>query len=361
MIERIELSGTPYEMGVQHGKKLKDEVRELARLRLTLAQQFASEHGVRPTEEECREMARLHLPLHEQYSPRSIDEWRGIAEGADIAIEDVFFANALTDFQDVLWQTSGVEVHGCTSFAVGPEATEGRATYIGQTWDMHASAEPFVRIFHRQPTDGPESLTMSTAGCLSLVGVNQEGIAVGNNNLRPRDARPGVIYLAMLHEALHQTQWNDAVACITEAPRASGHNYIMCHEFGARANIETTATQYDTHLVSGNWYVHTNHYLSPRLVPLEDPTNEPASTEHRLERGRHAFQQAEQPFTPDAIRELMSDHDGGDLGICRHGTGDDARSVAFVVADPKRRSLWVSLGPPCEGSLQEYSLTKEKA
>ena len=42
--------------------------------------------------------------------------------------------------------------------------------------------------------------------------------------------------------------------------------------------------------------------------------------------------------------------------VCRHGTGHDVRSCAFVVVDPGKRQLWASLGPPCEGNLQLFSL-----
>ena len=204
-IPEIQLSGTFYEMGLQHGQELKHQIRELSAIRLSLACQFADERGVKADVATCKRLARQHLPIHQELYPEVFDEWRGIADGASMEIEDVFFANALTDFQDVLARTENIEVHGCTSFAIGAAATADGSTYIGQTWDMHASAERFITIFRRQPNDGPQSLVLSTAGCLTLVGVNSHGIAIGNNNLRPTDARPGVIYLAMMHQALRQS------------------------------------------------------------------------------------------------------------------------------------------------------------
>lgn len=352
----IRLRGTPYEMGVQHGCELKELIHALASERLEIACQFANERGVFPTRDNCLELAARHLPFHQEYSPDVLDELRGIADGAELLLEEVFFANALTDFQDVLWQSAGVEVHGCTSFVVGGDATDEGGPYIGQTWDMHASAEQFIMLFRREPADGPTSLTMTTAGCLSLVGVNNAGVAAGNNNLRPTDARPGVIYLAMLHQALRQTDWNRARRAITDADRASGHNYYLAHESGARSNIETTATCSSETEIATPWYVHTNHYLSPDLQSLEDPELDRRSTEHRLRRATERFRDNTEALTPERLRQLLSDHDGDELCICRHGEGRAARSCAFVVADPVQRCLWTSLGPPCEGSLQRFSL-----
>lgn len=357
MLEVIRLFGTPYEMGRQHGELLAGKIRELSEIRLNLACRFASEHGVDVTHEDCFNLARIHLPIHEEHCPEIVEEWRGIADGAGLSVEDVFFANALTDFQDVLWQFSGVEVHGCTSFLIGPEASANGNTMIGQTWDMHASAERFISVFHRTPNDGPESLTVTATGCLTLIGVNSAGIAVGNNNLRPTDARPGVIYLALLHQALRQTEWREAVSVITETPRASGHNYIMAHESGARSNIETTGTRHEEFQLDAPWYVHSNHYLSAELKPLEDPTVQRGSTEHRLARLTDRMEASSEPFTPESLRALLADHEGGEeLGICRHGEGHDPRSCAFAVVDPAERTIHAALGPACEASLSEFRL-----
>jgi isopenicillin-N N-acyltransferase like protein len=356
-IPEVRLTGTPYEMGVQHGRELREQIRELSAIRFSLACQFADERGVKADVAICKKLAREHLPLHQQQYPEVFDEWRGISDGADMELEDVFFANALTDFQDVLVRSGNVDVHGCTSFAIGAESTASGSAVIGQTWDMHASAERFITIFHREPSDGPRSITLSTAGCLTLVGVNEHGIAIGNNNLRPNDARPGVIYLAMMHHALRQADWRDAVATITTAPRASGHNYVMAHESGSRSDIETTAGQFHEFQIDTPWYVHSNHYLAEKLQPLEDETMNRASTQHRLARLSQKLQSHDEPLTPQSLRELLADHEGGeDLAICRHGEGEAARSCAFVVVDPKERTLWAGLGPACQTQLSAYKL-----
>ena len=356
MLQVIELAGTPYEMGVQHGEQLKDQVHGLARERYEIAAQFARDRGVETTRQECLNLARAHLQLHREHAPQCYEEWSGIAAGADCPLEDVFFANALTDFQDVLWQTAGAEIHGCTSFAVDPSGSASSTPLIGQTWDMHASAEDYIRLFHRQPVVGPESLTMSTAGCLTLIGVNAAGVAVGNNNLQPTDARSGIIYLALLHQALQQTDWDLARQAITDSYRASGHNYVMAHESGACVDIETTATEHEEFTVDTPWYVHTNHYLAQRLKDLENPELDRRSTEYRLSQITRLLEGTELPLSPENLRSALADHEGDELSICRHGEGREARSCAFVVADPAARSLWASLGPPCQGNLAEYRL-----
>ena len=107
---------------------------------------------------------------------------------------------------------------GCTSFIATAQATADGLTYVGQTWDMHAFAEPHMRVFRRTPDEGPAWVTLTTAGCLSLIGLSDRQIAVGNTNVAPVDARPGVIYLAMIHEALRSPDYATARAAIAWAP-----------------------------------------------------------------------------------------------------------------------------------------------
>jgi isopenicillin-N N-acyltransferase-like protein len=356
MLREVHLSGTPYAMGLEHGRQLKQGVHHLASERYELARDFAARYGVCLTREQCEEMARRHLQIHQQQMPHVIEEWQGIADGAALPIEDIFFANALTDFQDVLWQAADAEVHGCTSFLVAPDASQDGHPLIGQTWDMHASAEQVITVFHRTPESGPRSLVLSTAGCLTLIGVNEAGLCVGNNNLRPTDAEPGIIYLALLHQALGQETWDDAQAALTATGRASGHNYLLGEAGGRLADIETTATEHEVFPVETGAYVHTNHYLSDRLQAIEDPQQDQASSQHRLAQARQRLASEHQPFTPERLREALSDHDGDQLCICRHGSGREVRSCAFVVVDPASQCLWARLGPPCEGSLEKYSL-----
>jgi isopenicillin-N N-acyltransferase-like protein len=290
----------------------------------------------------------------------------------------------LTDFRDVLWQRQPLPagVAGCTSFGLRRSRTVGDVTCIGQNWDMHASAEPVLAVFHRKPEDGPSSLTVSTAGCLSLIGMNEVGIAIGNNNLQPKDARPGVMYLALIHEALRQTHFDAACRAITEAHRSSGHNYLLADDEGTIVDIETTAELADEYQPAQPYYVHTNHYQSPRLKPLE-VDHDRRSSQHRYDRLMQLFEQndrsreaclaasptadrdpgvaarsANMPrLGPEGLQGMLSDQDGGpELCICREGTGRDNRSCAFVALIPERREMWLTFGPPSRGTLTRFGL-----
>jgi isopenicillin-N N-acyltransferase-like protein len=345
-------------MGQQHGLLLKDNIHFLAKERYALAVEHAAEHGVKVSREACLRLAHQHLRHHERYSPPVFEEFEGIARGAQISLEELFIANALTDFRDVLWQhqPAPAGVPGCTLFAVRRRRTTDNVTYIGQNWDMHASAEPHLFVFHREPEDGPKTVAVSTAGALALIGVNEVGIAVANSNLQPTDARPGVMYLAIIHEALRQTHFGAACRAITDCQRSSGHNYLLADDDGTIVDIETTAELVDEFKPTQPCYVHTNNYLSPRLQALE-AEHDARSALHRLDRMSDLFEERQGPLDVPALQALLSDQEGGEeLCICREGKGREPRTCAFVTLCPERRALWATFGPPNKSKAVRFGL-----
>lgn len=358
------LEGTPHAMGIAHGRTLREEIHALAEERLRLSLAAVAEIGWEATPEQALALARKFLPIQERWSPAVHAEFTGIAEGAGIAPELLLIGNGYTDFKDVLARDARRASHSpaseesaeCTVFRVGPEATRDGRSYVGQTWDMHSTAEPFILCLLRRPAEGPATLGVTTAGCLSLVGLNDRGIACGNSNLVPTDARPGVIYLALIHAALSRARWEDACAAIREAPRSSGHNYYVAGPNAAFADLETTAEEVETLRPSEPIYVHANHYQSPRLMRLQAPLRPDATTQHREERLVARLIARAGALDPEGLREALADHDAGPGPVCVHDRGDGSKSCATVILCPETSTLWAGVGNPCEGSLCRFIL-----
>ena len=331
----IDLSGDPYDMGYAHGQQLADQVHGLAQERYRLCVE-----GKSASRDDVLALARKHLEVQAQHAPEVHREFCGIADGAKIAPEELLIGNGYTDFKDVLASSAP---HECTSFLVRPAAAANGRTYLGQTWDMHGSAEAFVVVLRRKPSHGPQSITLTTAGCLSLVGMNEHGLAIGNNNLTPTDPRPGMIYLAMIHDFLNQRSFPRAQAAITDAPRASGHNYYMADAAGHVLDVETTARRFAAIDPAGNTYAHANHYEAAELKQWEaQPPGQ--STLARKARLAALLSAAEGEINVARLHQCLSDTEGGEHGsICRHG---QACTCAAAVMCPQERELFLCQGTP---------------
>jgi hypothetical protein len=151
------------------------------------------------------DVCRRCIEPHQRYDAGVWEELHGIAEGAGLSDEMVLILNGLTDIRDackvaagIAWSKQAPEEGGCTSWLAAPEATTDEHALAGQTWDMAAAAMEFIVVVRRTPERGPATISMTTAGCLSLVGINSAGLAIGNNNLLmwPYDA-PEAIHRLM--------------------------------------------------------------------------------------------------------------------------------------------------------------------
>ena len=362
----IELAGTPREMGRQFGEALREQSRAFAEMRLNGCVEKCRELGLQKVDARfVLEVCDRCVDYHRRYDEAVWEEMAGIAEGAGLSEPMLIICNGLTDVRDAVQAAAGApwarqpaaDAGGCTAWMAAPEATAIDCTLVGQTWDMHAGAQEYVVAVKRKPRQGPATISMTTAGCLSLAGINSRGVAVGNNNLRPIDARPGVNYLAMIHKALSQGHLGGAVNAITGAYRCSGHNYYMADAEGTIVDVETTAVEHEVIQPAGAVYAHTNHYLTPRLEGLAVPEALGPSTLWRLTRMLHVLSEQAGEITPASMMAAMSDSSGeGDCRICRNDPKDLGPTCGAVVMCPQERKIWIAPGEPKVETFVELGL-----
>jgi len=235
-MKMLTLTGSPREMGRAFGESERSGIREFFALRVANAIAQAAKYGgqeVAPGG--VIDVARRCIAPTRAHDPAGFEELTGIAEGAGMEVEQIVALNGLTDIRDVLsWPGQLDAFGGCTSFIAQGDVTADGRVLVGQTWDLASDNMPFVMGVHRVPADGPETWCLTTAGCLSLIGLNSEGLAVGTTNIRTTDARPGVTYLSLIHKALSSRTLDAASAAITEALRAGGHYYYLADGGGGR-------------------------------------------------------------------------------------------------------------------------------
>lgn len=131
MMKRLELKGTPREIGEMHGREGAKEVQISLE---TYEKLFYGYHKI--TWKEARERALVHLKAIEAYDPQLVEEMEGVALGAGVDFEDILTLNArseiaLTGRKDIPY------TDGCTAIAVTPPTSKD--TIIGQNWDWMGS------------------------------------------------------------------------------------------------------------------------------------------------------------------------------------------------------------------------------
>jgi isopenicillin-N N-acyltransferase like protein len=353
------LNGTPYEQGKQLGQGaadlIHDNVRRATRLRDEIAagRDQADYHAITRTNE--RWVAKVF--------PELLDELSGIAEGANLDYDELLSLNLNSHIAYVYSAQLA-----CTQvLATGPATADGK-TYVGKTRDL--SRGPLLQVLlHRQYPDGSYLNEIQTAGRMTIPdGINQWGVSLScSGQWSPRVvvdlARADEAWLALnLQPILRQAHsTDDAVRMIQEQPRASGMHVLVAD--GQRAvACEVTDTQVRTFEAEDGLLVRTNHYFAADLQQLAPRLDENPSSFDRFDRASSMARQRHGHIAMADILTILSDHSAPPRhGICRHGDGDlESLTCAATIACPEDRTLWATLGPPCE-SIQAVGIPSQEA
>jgi len=244
-------SNDPTERGQQHGEIVREQISEIAEIRLE--RMCNTSHYTRP--KDVLALAHDHIPMLEKFDLNLYNELKGISQGSNNSIERLIVLNHYTDMRDI---TPGeyADLGGC-SIIYSPSST---GALLGQTWDIHESALPYVAILKFN-----DAILFSITGCLGMAGVNNSSVGITINNLSSTDARIGVIWPALVRKALTHTSAVKACAQILQAPNGSGRHYAI-GDLENFFGIETSGTKkkvvWDK---ASELYFHTNHCLDPEM------------------------------------------------------------------------------------------------
>ncbi len=316
-------------------------VREIAAIRLALTTrlgQFASEAAVLA-------LAEQHLPVLASFDRGLHDELVGIAEGAAVSPAHIVVLNHYTDLRDSGPAMKGAGEDDCS--AVWARAASG--DLLGQTWDMHGSAAPYVMMLRVPARDGaPPAWLFTITGCLGMTGLNGAGVGVTINNLKSKDGRVGVVWSALVRRALTETHVGAARDVLLGADIGSGHHYLVASKDGA-FGIETSGVERRVVFEAApdaTGYVHTNHCLDPDVGAVTAVS--PESTTHDCyDALSHSL--AERPVDDRAdLWARLGSHAGYPRSVCTHLAGPDTphamATCGGLVMDLRAGDLWATDG-----------------
>ena len=348
----LEVSGSPTERGQAHGEAFKELIRDLVTVNFE-----DMVHGTQGylTKERVYEIVSTYAGPNRDYAPHLFEEMEGIAEAADVHVEDLLALNGFLELHDYYSDT--FMVSGCTSFMV-PGSTSGEGALIAQNYDLssiYAAAAILVKV---KSEHAPDALFYTSAGMLGCAGVNNAGIGVVINNLVPSDASGGVLYPFIIRRILESVRIGDAIDAVIAKPRASGMNYVICDENGEIYDLETTAKEYEVLCPFDGPMAHSNHYLTDRLKPFERRQwDQRGQSILRWGRATRLLKSSDKR-NADTLKNMLSDRVNTPVGICRHNeihNGEACgQTIAGIVLDPPGRKAWFTRGPTGENEWVEY-------
>jgi isopenicillin-N N-acyltransferase-like protein len=321
---------SPREWGHIHGESFRGEIKAFAAIRTYLS--TTAGRGQFKTTADVLAAAERHLPVLERWHRPLHEELLGIAEGAGLTAAQIVVANHYTDLRDLgpdasTWTAADAEGGCSVVFARTPHGA-----LLAQTWDMHATAIPYVMMLRiPESADGPGAWCLTLTGCLGLAGMNATHTAIAINNLNSTDARIGVVWPALVRRALHQRNAHEARDLVVTAPVGSGHHYFVADKKDA-FGIETSGrmrkmvfASYDR--AAPKSYLHTNHCLDAEVAAA---TRVPAgSTTHQRLAWLERSVEAAAVVGMEDVWARLGSQDGWPASVCTNmATPEDPHGSA---------------------------------
>ena len=254
----LELSGSPYERGLAHGKALKPEIHEVIRL-------FKKDIAETTQEDPDAFIAKFlsltdYKASVEKWMPESILELKGISEGSGVDFETIF----MHQLGDEYWfNTKDVMAHSCSSFGVNKSADLPSIT--AQNMDIPEYYHGFQTVLKiDDPDSGKEIMVLTIPGHLGITGMNSELVSINCNTLMQLDyAKTGLPVTFIVRGVLDKNSQESALAFIDEIDHASGQNYIIggpekVYSLECSANKVVEFRPFE----NATFTYHTNHPMS---------------------------------------------------------------------------------------------------
>jgi len=344
----VSVKGSAYECGLQHGGVAGEQVRSNVEYYLGYWQRNLglSEGDVKRRGSELADTVR-------SFSPAILDELRGVADGADVALETVL---ALNGRYELAWASPAQLMGGCTSIGAMPTATRSGDTLMAQNWDYRLGVKDACIVMEVKRDGAPAVVLYTEAGIIGHKGMNSAGLGLALNAMVSDRDRLGdsVPFFLVCREMLGQTNISDALKVLLNTERTVSYNVMLGCE-GAVLDVEARPGGAEVLLPEAGVLAHTNHFVGPREATLRDEyLKADPSTVHRYLVAREGLVRGAGGHSPVSFMDVLRSHVGYPGSVCFH---QDPRrepdqleeTLTSVVMDLEDRAMWVTKGPPCGG------------
>ena len=166
----IIVQGSCREMGRQLGKAAREEIRGFVNAAFDCVNKT-----VAISRDRANRIAHDCIPFVEEYCPDLLDELRGVSETSGVSMDELMLLQVRNQF------TPDADA-GCTSLAM--QSADRRQSVVAQNWDNDPALDPFTIVLTRRPTNAPAHITVTQAGLIGYIGMNDHGIGLCLNKLR---------------------------------------------------------------------------------------------------------------------------------------------------------------------------------
>lgn len=358
----VELHGSPFERGRQHGAAVPERVaRSVALYRTQLERR-----GVGA--ERLKALAMAMAPAITRYDPDYFEEMKGIAAGAQVALEDIIVINCRTEMMfghAELKPTSDEPDDGCTGLIVLPEASANGRLLHAHNWDWREECVDTGIVVRMARDNGPDLLMFTEAGSLAWLGMNSAGVSLTGNFLTSNldYKRPADVPLVLVRrKMLEADNICNAMKVLWASTRFCSNNLMLAQAEGEAVDLECAPDEIFWITPQNGVLVHANHWMCPvARTKLQDKglAANPDSI-YRQRRTEAALARAAGRIDWDIIKAALADELPKPDGVLRSPKPASFASISATVAttlmEPASGVMWIARKPYESRHFVEYRL-----
>lgn len=332
-------AATPYERGVQYGRQAKEEIEHSVDF-------YKVRFEKSPGWDQTLTYAREFVKASEEFSKEIVEELQGIADGAGRDIAEIMAVNAR-------YEVSQFDRQECSTGVFFDEVS-GK-NYIFKNCDLPYDVIPHLVMLHIIRPDGFRALGITEAGQLIRDGYNSRGVAMVNSAMYTDNDHAGVaVPGTVVRKKVWESEDFDAAYSVQKGRfRTVSTNMLIAHKSGKAVDFECYPGGEDE-VVPVNGIIATGNRFT-----VNPERNNKAAHGTSIDRGirlRALLEDHRRQISAETIMEIMKDHEGYPLSICRHDKGKTGGSVYSVIVNMTDDRIYFCLGNPCEGTYEEYAL-----
>lgn len=354
MLPIISLKGTPKEIGFQYGSACREMIIKNIDLYFRLFEYYAHLNYQRS----CQ-LAQRFIPVIQKFDPELLEEIEGIAAGARVNKEEILAINVRTElmYPDKL----GAEGE-CTSITALPPATLTGEVLIGQNWDWKPHLKEATVLLEIEQSDKPKVITLTEAGVVGKIGCNSSGLGACLNILKAPVEKVGLPIHILMRGILNSPRMGDAIAKIVSMARGSANNCLLAHRDGLAMDFEMAPQALDFFYPQNGILMHTNHFNSNLLKPLDGNLGQYPDTLLRYGIAHQKLSSRIGKITCADLIEVFRDHFNYPNAICRHPDEREdelaqAQTIASIIMNLTKREIYLVEGPPCQGEYRTLNFS----
>ena len=348
-IKKITLSGSPGDIGIQHGQLLAEQIqRNIEFYKPILLSNLGGEAQLLAA-------AALFKERIKTFNPDYIIEIDHIALGAEVS--EPLWLYALNARTELALTTNSKE---CTAIVLP------QGNVIGQTWDWAQGLEANFVVMEIEFPSGHKITQLTEAGIIGKIGLNNIGLGVTLNILWASDrVLDGVPIHILLRALLESVTLGEAREAIERSGGGKASNIIVA-QGGRACDVEFLGAETQTQQIRETAYAHTNHYLHC----ADAPNGDEAESANSITRHKRAVERLRglDEFSTQEMTAILSDRSDGEESILAGYTHDTqldmgpCGTLATVVMDLEGKIMMVRSGNPSSASFaidqfDEYHLT----